>query len=200
MPVDVQEIGCDFYVFSGHKTYGPSGIGVLWARSEILDELPPWQGGGDMILEVTFEKTTYQDAPARFEAGTPHIVGTRGLAVALDYMRGLGLEAIRDHEERLTEYGARRLAETEGVRLLAAGQRRLGVLSFEVDGIHPHDLGTILDRHHVAIRAGHHCAQPLMDRLGVTATARASFGIYNDEADVEALIRAIEAAQALFRR
>ena len=200
MPVDVQEIGCDFYVFSGHKTYGPSGIGVLWARAEILDDMPPWQGGGDMILEVTFAKSTFQDAPARFEAGTPHITGTRGLAVALDYMSALGLDAIRDHEEHLTEYGARRLSETEGVRLLGAGQRRLGVLSFEVEGIHPHDLGTILDQHQVAIRAGHHCAQPLMDRLGVAATARASFGIYNDEADVEALIDAIKAAQTLFRR
>lgn len=200
MPVDVQEIGCDFYVFSGHKTYGPSGIGVLWARAEILDDLPPWQGGGDMILEVTFDHTTFQGAPTRFEAGTPHIVGTRGLAVALDYMTKLGLDAIRDHEERLTEYGARRLNEVRGVRLLGAGQRRLGVLSFEVDGIHPHDLSTILDQHQVAIRAGHHCAQPLMDRLGVPATARASFGIYNDESDVESLIDAIKAAQNLFRR
>lgn len=200
MPVDVQDIGCDFYVFSGHKTYGPSGIGVLWARAEILDDLPPWQGGGDMILEVTFDHTSFQGAPARFEAGTPHIVGTRGLAIALDYMTMIGLDVIRDHEEKLTEYGARRLAEVRGVRLLGAGQRRLGVLSFEVDGIHPHDLGTILDQHQVAIRAGHHCAQPLMDRLGVPATARASFGIYNDESDVESLIDAIKSAQSLFRR
>jgi cysteine desulfurase/selenocysteine lyase len=200
MAVDVQEIGCDFYVFSGHKTYGPSGIGAFWARAEILAEMPPYQTGGDMILEVTFEHTTFQDPPTRFEAGTPHIVGTHGLAVALDYMTALGLDAIRAHEEQLTEYGARRLADTEGVRLIPAGQRRLGVLSFEVEGIHPHDLGTILDQHGVAIRAGHHCAQPLMDRLGVPATARASFGIYNDESDVDALVDAVKAAQALFRR
>jgi cysteine desulfurase/selenocysteine lyase len=200
MAVDVQEIGCDFYVFSGHKTYGPSGIGAFWARAEILAEMPPYQTGGDMILEVTFEHTTFQDPPTRFEAGTPHIVGTHGLAVALDYMSALGLDAIRAHEEQLTEYGARRLADTEGVRLIPAGQRRLGVLSFEVEGIHPHDLGTILDQHGVAIRAGHHCAQPLMDRLGVPATARASFGIYNDESDVDALVDAVKAAQALFRR
>jgi cysteine desulfurase/selenocysteine lyase len=200
MPVDVQAIGCDFYVFSGHKTYGPSGIGVLWGRGEILAALPPWQGGGDMILDVTFEETTFQEIPHRFEAGTPHIVGTHGLAVALDFMESLGREAIQDHEERLTEYGARRLAEVPGVRLLQAGQRRIGVLSFEVEGVHPHDLGTVLDQHKVAIRAGHHCAQPLMDRLGVPATARASFGVYNDESDVEALIEAVRAAQKLFGR
>ena len=200
LPIDVQDIGCDFYVFSGHKTYGPSGIGVLWGRGEILDDLPPWQGGGDMIDEVTFEKTTYQVIPHKFEAGTPHIVGAHGLSVALEFMQGIGLDAIEAHEERLTEYGARRLAEMPGVRLLGAGQRRMGVLSFELDGIHPHDLGTILDKHNVAIRAGHHCAQPLMDRLGVPATARASFGVYNTEADVDALIKALQAAQKLFRR
>jgi cysteine desulfurase/selenocysteine lyase len=200
MPVDVQAIGCDFYVFSGHKTYGPSGIGVLWGKSQIMENLPPWQGGGDMILEVTFPETTFQVIPHRFEAGTPHIVGTAGLAVALDFMESLGRKAIQVHEERLTEYGARKLAAMEGVTLLPAGQRRLGVLSFEVDGVHPHDLGTILDRHHVAIRAGHHCAQPLMDRLGVAATARASFGVYSSEADVDALVDAVAAAQRLFRR
>ncbi len=200
MPVDVQALGCDFYVFSGHKTYGPTGIGVLWGKKALLDAMPPWQGGGDMIQEVTFERTTYQETPHKFEAGTPDITGTHGLAVALDYMQAIGLDAIQAHEDHLTEYGERALAGLEGVRLLGAGNRRLGVLSFTVDGVHPHDLATILDRHRVAVRAGHHCAQPLMDRLGVSATARASFGLYNDEKDVDALVLAIKAAQELFRR
>jgi len=199
MPVDVQALDCDFYVFSGHKTYGPTGIGVLYGREALLERMPPWQGGGDMILSVTFEETLYNEIPHKFEAGTPDITGTHGLAVALDYMEQLGRERILEHEERLTDYGARRLAALDGVRLIGAGNRRLGVLSFEVEGVHAHDLATILDRHNVAVRAGHHCAQPLMDRLGVAATARASFGVYNDEADVDALITAVEAAQELFR-
>jgi len=199
MPVDVQALDCDFYVFSGHKTYGPTGIGVLYGREALLERMPPWQGGGDMILNVTFEETLYNEIPHKFEAGTPDITGTHGLAVALDYMEQLGRERILEHEERLTDYGARRLAALDGVRLIGAGNRRLGVLSFEVEGVHAHDLATILDRHHVAVRAGHHCAQPLMDRLGVAATARASFGVYNEEADVDALITAVEAAQELFR-
>jgi cysteine desulfurase / selenocysteine lyase len=200
MPVDVQALDCDFYVFSGHKTYGPSGIGVLYGKGELLDAMPPWQGGGDMILQVTFPETTYQETPHKFEAGTPDITGAHGLAAALDYMERLGRDNILAHEERLTEYGARRLAELPGVRLMGAGNRRLAVLSFEVEGVHAHDLATILDRHQVAVRAGHHCAQPLMDRLGVAATARASFGVYNDEADVDALIEAVKAAQELFQR
>ena len=200
MPVDVQALDCDFYVFSGHKTYGPSGIGVLYGKAELLEAMPPWQGGGDMILQVTFDHTTYQETPHKFEAGTPDITGTHGLAAALDYMEQLGRDNILAHEERLTEYGARRLAELPGVQLMGAGNRRLAVLSFEVEGVHAHDLATILDRHNVAVRAGHHCAQPLMDRLGVAATARASFGVYNDEADIDALIEAIKAAQELFGR
>jgi cysteine desulfurase/selenocysteine lyase len=200
MPVDVRALDCDFYVFSGHKTYGPTGIGVLYGKAELLDAMPPWQGGGDMILQVTFEHTTYQESPHKFEAGTPDITGAHGLAVALDYMERLGRDNILAHEERLTEYGTRRLAELPGIMLIGAGNRRLAVLSFEVEGVHPHDLATILDRHGVAVRAGHHCAQPLMDRLGVAATARASFGVYNDEADVDALVTAIEAAQELFGR
>ena len=200
MPVDVQALDCDFYVFSGHKTYGPSGIGVLYGKAELLEAMPPWQGGGDMILQVTFEHTIYQETPHKFEAGTPDITGTHGLAVALDYMEKLGRDNILAHEERLTEYGARRLAELPGVTLMGAGNRRLAVLSFEVEGVHAHDLATILDRHNVAVRAGHHCAQPLMDRLGVAATARASFGVYNTEADVDALVVAIKAAQELFGR
>jgi cysteine desulfurase/selenocysteine lyase len=199
MPIDVQAIGCDFYVFSGHKTYGPTGIGVLWGRYELLEAMPPWQGGGDMILSVTFEHTDFNEVPHKFEAGTPDITGTHGLAVALDYMEALGRDRILEHEERLTEYGADALARIPGVTLLGAGQRRLAVLSFEVDGIHPHDLATILDKHRVAVRAGHHCAQPLMDRLCVPATTRASFGIYNDESDVDALVAAIKAAKELFK-
>ena len=200
MPVDVQAIGCDFYVFSGHKTYGPTGIGVLWGRFELLDAMPPWQGGGDMILSVTFEHTDFNEVPHKFEAGTPDITGTHGLAVALDYMEALGRDRILEHEERLTQYGEEALSRIPGVKLLGAGQRRLAVLSFEVDGIHPHDLATILDKHRVAVRAGHHCAQPLMGRLCVPATTRASFGIYNDESDVDALVDAIKAAKELFGR
>jgi cysteine desulfurase/selenocysteine lyase len=200
MPVDVQALDADFYVFSGHKTYGPTGIGVLYGKYALLEAMPPWQGGGDMILSVTFEETLYQEPPHRFEAGTPDITGSHGLAVALDYMEALGRDEILAHEERLTEYGARRLAELDGVKVMGGGNRRLGVLSFEVDGVHAHDLATILDHHNVAVRAGHHCAQPLMDRLGVAATARASFGVYNDEADIDALIAAVRAAQELFRR
>ena len=200
LPVDMRALDCDFYVFSGHKCYGPTGIGALYAKRAILDTMPPWQGGGDMILTVTFEKTTYQDPPHRFEAGTPDISGAVGLDLALGFMEAVGRDAIRDHEEALTGYAIDRLAALKGVRVIGAGQRKLGVVSFDVEGIHPHDLATVLDQHHVAIRAGHHCAQPLMDRLGLAATARASFGIYNDEADVDALIVAVKAAQAMFDR
>jgi len=200
MPVDVRALDVDFYVFSGHKVYGPSGIGALYAKRAILEAMPPWQGVGDMILTVTFEKTTFQAPPSRFEAGTPDISGAVGLGEALDYVEGLGREAIRDHEEALTGYCVDKLARLPGVHVVGAGQRRLGVVSFTVDGIHPHDLATILDSHKVAVRAGHHCAQPLMERLGVHATTRASFGIYNDEADVDALVAAVKAAQEMFRR
>ncbi len=200
LPVDVQAIDCDFYVFSGHKTYGPTGIGVLYGRKALLDAMPPWQGGGDMILDVTFEKTTFQDPPARFEAGTPDISGAIGLGIALDYVEALGRDAILEHEEALTSYGVDRLSRLAGVRLVGAGQRRLGILSFQVDDIHPHDLATILDRHKVAVRAGHHCAQPLIDKLGLGATTRASLGIYNDESDIDALAEAVTAAQRMFKR
>jgi len=198
MKVDVRAIDCDFYAFSGHKTYGPTGIGVLYGKREILQAMPPWQAGGDMILEVTFEKTTFQDPPARFEAGTPDISGAIGLAAALDYIERLGLDAIEAHEAALTDYGIAKLAQLPGVRLVPAGQRRFGILSFAVDGIHPHDVASILDQHKVAVRAGHHCAQPLMDKLDLAATTRASFGVYNDESDVDALADAIEAAQKMF--
>jgi cysteine desulfurase / selenocysteine lyase len=200
LPVDVQAIDCDFYVFSGHKTYGPTGIGALYGKREVLDAMPPWQGGGDMITEVTFEKTTFQEPPSRFEAGTPDISGAIGLAIALDYLDGLGREAVLEHEEALTGYGADRLSRLPGVHLVGAGQRRLGVLSVAVDGIHPHDLATILDQHKVAVRAGHHCAQPLIDKLNLGATTRATLGIYNDERDIDALVEGIQAAQRMFKR
>ncbi len=200
MPVDVRAIDCDFYTFSGHKTYGPSGIGVLYGKRALLDAMPPWQGGGDMILNVTFEKTTYNDVPHKFEAGTPDISGAIGLGLAFDYLAGLGLERVREHEEALSGYGVDTLSAMSGVRVIGAGQRRLGVLSFEVDGIHPHDLATVLDQHKVAVRAGHHCAQPLMEKLGLAATTRASLGIYNDESDIDALAAAITKAQELFGR
>jgi cysteine desulfurase/selenocysteine lyase len=200
MAVDVQALGCDFYAFSGHKTYGPSGIGVLYGRRELLEAMPPWQGGGDMILSVSFEKTIYNELPHKFEAGTPDISGAIGLGMALDYLQGIGRGRIQEHEEALTGYGVDVLAAMPGVRLIAAGQRRLGVLSFEVEGVHPHDLATILDQHQVAVRAGHHCAQPLMEKLGLAATTRASHGIYNTESDIDALAQAIRAAQEMFAR
>lgn len=198
LPVDVRALDCDFYVFSGHKIYGPTGIGVLYARAEILESMPPWQGGGDMIEHVTFEKTTFQKPPHRFEAGTPDISGAIGLAMALDYVEALGREAISAHEEELTGYGVDKLSRLPGIRLIPAGQRRLGILSVDVQGVHPHDLATVLDQHHVAVRAGHHCAQPLMDKLGLAGTTRASLGIYNDTRDIDALAAALTAAQKLF--
>jgi cysteine desulfurase/selenocysteine lyase len=200
LPVDVQALDCDFYVFSGHKIYGPTGIGVLYAKKDILDAMPPFQGGGDMILDVTFEKTLYREPPARFEAGTPDISGAIGLAIALDYVDAIGRDAILDHEEALTGYGADRLSDLPGIRLIGAGQRRLGILSIEAEGIHPHDLATLLDMNQVAVRAGHHCAQPLLDKLGLGASTRASFGIYNDERDIDALVAALKAAQKAFKR
>jgi cysteine desulfurase / selenocysteine lyase len=200
LPVDVQALGCDFYVFSGHKTYGPTGIGVLWARRELLEAMPPYQGGGDMILNVTFEETIFQEPPSRFEAGTPDISGAIGLARALDYIEALGRDAIAAHEAELTGYGVDRLSRMKGVRLVGAGQRRFAIFSFDVEGVHPHDLAQVLDQHGVAVRAGHHCAQPLLEKLGLAATTRASLGVYNDESDIDALARAIERAQAMFQR
>jgi cysteine desulfurase/selenocysteine lyase len=198
LPVDVQALDVDFYAFSGHKAYGPTGIGVLYGKSALLKEMPPWQGGGSMISTVSFERTTYLEPPHRFEAGTPDISGAIGLGFALDYIEGLGREAIRDHEDALTGYALSRLSTMPGVTVLGGGQRQLGVLSFMIEGIHPHDVGTVLDQNNVAVRAGHHCAQPLMDRLGIAGTTRASFGVYSDEADVDALAAAIKAAQEMF--
>jgi len=200
LPVDVQTLGCDFYAFSGHKTYGPTGIGVLYCRHEMLSAMPPWQGGGEMILSVTFEKTEFQDPPHRFEAGTPDISGAIALGTAIDFIEELGRDNILEHEEALTGYGVDRLSRIPGLRLLGAGQRRLGILSFDLEGVHPHDLATVLDRHHVAVRAGHHCAQPLMERLGLAGTTRASLGVYNDERDIDACAAALEAGRELFAR
>lgn len=197
LAVDMAALDCDFYVFSGHKLYGPTGIGVLWARHEILESMPPWHGGGAMIDRVTFEKTTYAPPPARFEAGTPHVVGVIGLHAAIDYVDALGLEAIHAHEAALVRSARDALSGLNSVRLFGP-DNSAGIVSFEVEGVHPHDVGTILDEERVAIRAGHHCAQPLMDHLGVPATARASFGVYNSDQDVAALVRGIERVTRIF--
>jgi cysteine desulfurase/selenocysteine lyase len=197
MPVNVAELDCDFYVFSGHKLYGPTGIGVLWARAEILAAMPPWQGGGAMIEKVTFERTTYAPPPARFEAGTPHVVGVIGLHAAIDYVDGIGLEAIAAHETALVREARDALSTLNSVRLFGPDDSA-GIVSFGVEGVHSHDIGTILDESRVAVRAGHHCAQPLMAHLGVDATARASFGVYNGRQDIEALVRGIERVTRIF--
>jgi len=198
MPVDVAEIGCDFYAFSGHKTYGPSGIGALWGRGEHLESMPPMLGGGDMIRSVSFEGTIFADPPTRFEAGTPNIEGTAGLAAALDFLAGLDRAAVLAHEEALVAHAAEELASIPGVHLVGTAPDRAAIVSFTVDGIHAHDVGTILDARGVAIRAGHHCAQPAMRRFGVAATARASFALYNTHREVEALAAAVRHAQEMF--
>ena len=196
--VDVQALDCDFYVFSGHKLYGPTGIGALYARYDILKDMPPWQGGGDMIHTVSFERSTYADVPQRFEAGTPNIAGVVGMDAAIRYVQGVGLEAIADHERILLEHATEGLQALPGVRLIGTAGQKAGIASFVVAGIHPHDLGTILDTEGVAIRAGHHCAMPLMTRFGIPGTARASFAAYNTLDDVAALIDALHKAQKLF--
>jgi len=195
--VDVAALGCDFYVFSGHKLYGPTGIGCLWARPELLEAMPPYQGGGSMIDKVTFERTTYAPPPTRFEAGTPHIVGALGLHAAIDYVESIGLEAIHAHETALVHQTRDALRNLNSVTLFGP-EDSAGIVSFAVEGVHPHDVGTILDEAQVAIRAGHHCAQPLMEALGVPATARASFGVYNGPADVDALVKGIERVRRIF--
>lgn len=197
LPVDVAELDCDFYVFSAHKLYGPTGLGVLWGRTELLDAMPPYQGGGSMIDRVTFAKTTYAPPPTRFEAGTPHIVGVLGLHAAIDYVESIGLDRIHAHETALVRQTREALSAINSVRLFGP-EDSAGIVSFAIEGVHPHDIGTILDEAKVAIRAGHHCAQPLMETLGVEATARASFGVYNGPADVEALARGIERVTRIF--
>jgi cysteine desulfurase/selenocysteine lyase len=193
----VAALGCDFYVFSAHKLYGPTGIGALWARAEILESMPPWQGGGAMIDSVTFERTTYAPPPQRFEAGTPAITEAIGLAAAIDYVEAIGLPAIHAHEVALVKTLRRELSAMNAITLFGP-EDAAGIVSFALDGVHPHDLGTILDEENVAIRAGHHCAQPLMAHLGVPATARASFGLYSDENDIAALLRGIERTRRIF--
>ena len=200
LPVDVQALGCDFYALTGHKVYGPTGIGALYGRYGLLAAMPPWQGGGEMILRVTLEKTEFQEPPHRFEAGTPDIAGAIGLGAAVDFIEELGRDNILEHEEALTGYGVDRLSRIPGLRLLDAGQRRLGILSFDLEGVHPHDVAQVLDQHHVAVRAGHHCAQPLMEWFGLAGTTRASLGVYNDDRDIDRLAEAIEAAREMFRR
>ena len=197
LPVDVAEIGCDFYAFSAHKLYGPTGIGALWGRAELLDAMPPWQGGGSMIEKVTFERTTYAPPPQRFEAGTPAIVEAIGFAAACDYVENAGLDATHAHECALVGHLREALYGMNDVTLFGPADSA-GIVSFAIDGVHPHDLGTILDEENVAIRAGHHCAQPLMAHLGVPATARASFGLYSDESDVAALLRGIDRTRRIF--
>lgn len=198
LAVDVQELGCDFYAFSGHKVYGPSGIGVLWGRAELLAAMPPWQSGGGMVHSVSFERTTYAPPPHRFEGGTPFIEGAAGLAAALDYLTALGLPAVAAWEGELLALATERLAAIPGLRIVGTARAKAAVLSFTMKGIHPHDLGTILDHQGVAIRAGHHCAQPVMERFGVPATARASFAFYNTAEEVEILAAALHRARELF--
>ncbi len=192
LPVDVQALDCDFYAFSGHKLYGPTGIGALYARHELLEAMPPWQGGGEMIRTVTFEETTYNDPPFKFEAGTPAIAEAVGLAAAIDYLEGIGWEAIAAHEHDLLEYATARAEEVPGLRLIGTAREKGAILSFTVDRVHPHDLGTFLDHYGIAVRAGHHCTMPVMDFFQVPATARASFGIYNTRQEVDLLIDALK--------
>jgi cysteine desulfurase/selenocysteine lyase len=197
LPVDVAALDCDFYVFSGHKLYGPTGIGALWARSELLQAMPPYQGGGAMIDHVTFEKTTYLPAPSRFEAGTPHIVGAVGLHAAIDWTRAIGLDTLHAHETALVAECRSALRAIPGLTLFGP-EDSAGIVSFAVDGVHPHDIGTILDDERVAVRAGHHCAQPLMEVLGVPATARASFAAHSDASDIEALVQGLHTVKRIF--
>ena len=197
--VAAPDLGCDLYAVSGHKMYGPSGIGVLWGRKDLLERLPPYQGGGEMIRSVRIEGTTYADPPAKFEAGTPNISGPVGLAAAADYLDALGVEAVAAHEERLRERTERLLAEIPGVRVVGTAPGKAAVVSFTVEGIHPHDLGTVLDREGVCVRTGHHCTQPLMERFGVPATVRASFGLYNTEEEAERLADGLRTAIGIFR-
>ncbi len=198
LPVDVQELDCDFYVFSGHKVLGPTGIGILYGKADFLERMPPYQGGGDMILSVTFEKTRYNTLPYKFEAGTPHIAGVVGLGAAIDYLQGIGLDRIAAYEQGLLAYGTDVLSAIPGLRLIGTARGKAGVLSFVLEGIHAHDIGTVLDQQGVAIRAGHHCAMPVMQRFGVPATARASLAFYNTRGELDALGRAIRKAIELF--
>jgi len=198
MEVDVRELGCDFYAFSGHKLYGPTGIGVLYGKESILEEMPPYQAGGEMIKSVTFEETLYNVLPNKFEAGTPNIAGAIGLGAAIDYVETLGLEQIAAYESELLQYGTERLSSIEGLKIIGTADRKGSVISFVMEGVHPHDIGTILDAEGIAIRTGHHCAQPLMDRFAVPATARASFAFYNTKEEIDVLVKGIDRVIEVF--
>ncbi|MNX60592.1 putative cysteine desulfurase [compost metagenome] len=198
MKVDVQELDADFYTFSGHKMCGPTGIGILYGKAELLEKMQPWQGGGDMILSVSFEKTTYNTIPHKFEAGTPPIAAAIALGAAIDYLQGIGLDRIAAYEHELLAYATERVSALPGVRIIGTAPEKAAVLSFVIDGVHPHDIGTILDQEGIAVRAGHHCAQPVMQRMGVPATARASFAFYNTKEEVDALVDGIKTVQEIF--
>jgi cysteine desulfurase/selenocysteine lyase len=199
LAVDVRELGCDFYAFSAHKMYGPTGIGVLYGRADLLEEMPPYQGGGDMISSVSFEKTTWNVLPYKFEAGTPDIAGAIGLGAAVDYLTKVGIAGITAHEEELLEHATRSLSALPGLTVVGTAPEKIGVLSFTLDGIHPHDVGTVLDQEGIAIRTGHHCAQPVMEFFGIPATARASLALYNTRAEIDALTEGIRKVQRMFR-
>ncbi len=199
MPLDVQELDCDFYAFSGHKMYGPTGVGILYGKARHLEAMPPYQGGGDMIRSVTFAKTTYNVLPYKFEAGTPNIAGAIGLAAAIDYVSAIGMEKIAAHEEDLLAGATEKLTAIPGVSIVGTAREKVGVLSFVLDGVHPHDIGTVLDREGIAVRTGHHCAQPVMEFYGIPATARASFGLYNTREEVDALVSGIHEVIRMFR-
>jgi cysteine desulfurase/selenocysteine lyase len=198
--VDVRELDCDFYAFSGHKIFGPTGIGILYGREELLEPMPPYQGGGDMIRSVTFEKTTYNDLPYKFEAGTPHIAGAIGLGAAVNYLADLGMDNVQAYESELLAYGDSVLRTIPGLRLIGTAKEKAGVLSFVLEGIHPHDVGSVLDYLGIAVRTGHHCAQPVMSRFGVAATTRASLAFYNTKSELDALADGIRRVQEVFKR
>ena len=198
MPVDVRKLDCDFYVFTGHKLYGPTGIGVLYGRERLLDSMPPFLGGGDMIRSVTFDKTTYADLPDKFEAGTPHIAGAVGLGAAVDYLTAVGFDKISNHEAQLLEYGTAALSDIPGLQLIGTARNKASILSFVLKGAHPHDIGTIVDMEGVSIRTGHHCTQPLMERFGVPATARASIAMYNTREEIDQLVHALCRVREMF--
>ena len=198
LKIDVQELDVDFYVFSGHKVYGPTGIGVLYGKRDLLEKMPPYQGGGDMIRSVTFEKTLYNDLPFKFEAGTPDIAGAIGLGAALNYIDKLGIDSIAAHEHDLLVYGTEALSAIPGVRIIGTAAQKAAVISFIIEGIHPHDIGTILDREGIAVRTGHHCAQPVMQFFRVPATARASFALYNTRQEIDRLVAGIEKVKEVF--
>lgn len=197
-PVDVQDLGCDFFALSGHKMYGPTGIGVLYGKADLLDKMPPYQSGGDMILSVTFEKTTYNSLPYKFEAGTPHIAGAIGLGAAIEFINSLGMQRIAAHEHELTQYATQRLQAVDGLHIIGTAEKKAGVLSFTMDCAHPHDIGQIFDDSGIAVRAGHHCAQPVMDFYGVPATARASLAVFNTKEEIDALVRAAHEVKEIF--